>query len=184
MSPKSVAPDAHILARFPAEYSRDDTASPAAACTLLLLIVLFAAGNAAPRSVEHSPPATRPIDFQKEVRPILAGSCYECHGERKQKGGLRLDRKADALHGGDDGPVIVPGDSAASLLVRNVSGVDPDTLMPPAGKGKRLTAEQVGLLRAWIDQGRRWTAPDRSRTRRTSRTTGLTSRLSNPPCRP
>src|SRR3954447_21074364 len=135
---------------------RADTAGLATACSLLLLIGLFAGGNAAaPDPSKLPPPDTRPVDFQKDVRPILATSCYEGHGERKQKAGLRLDRKADALHGGDDGPVIVPGDGAASLLVRNVAGVDPDTLMPPAGKGKRLTPEQVGILRAWIDQGAR-----------------------------
>ncbi len=67
---------------------------------------------------------------------------------------MRLDLKALALQGGDSGPAIVSGNGAGSILVQYVAGLDPDNLMPK--KGDRLTAEQVGVLRAWIDQGARW----------------------------
>ena len=55
------------------------------------------------------------VQFATDIQPILAASCYECHGPEKQKGGLRLDQKAAALRGGDTGPLLVPGKSADSL---------------------------------------------------------------------
>ena len=74
-----------------------------------------------------------------------------------QESGLRLDLKKRALEGGDSGAVIKPGKSADSRLVLLVSGLDKETgPMPPEGKGKSLTAEQIGLIRAWIDQGANW----------------------------
>jgi mono/diheme cytochrome c family protein len=99
--------------------------------------------------------AAEPIDFGRDVRPIFARTCFSCHGPDKQRSGLRLDRKADALKGGDLGKAIVPGKSADSPLVRYVSGVDADLVMPPAPK-ERLTAAEVAVLRAWIDQGATW----------------------------
>jgi len=96
------------------------------------------------------------IDFERDIQPIFAQKCYGCHGTEKQKGGLRLDRKTDALAGGDSGKIIIAGKGAESLLIRNVSGIDPDNLMPPKGKGERLTPDQVKLLRAWIDAGATW----------------------------
>jgi hypothetical protein len=97
------------------------------------------------------------VDFTREVLPLLESRCFPCHGSQLQLHGLRLDRAADALKGGDSGtPAIVPGRSADSLLVRYVSGQDPKIVMPPAGA--RLTSEQVALLRAWIDQGAEWPA--------------------------
>jgi mono/diheme cytochrome c family protein len=98
--------------------------------------------------------ASTKIDFARDIRPIFAKNCYACHGPEKQKSGLRLDRKREALAGGDSGAAIEPGKSAESLLIELVAGDDPDKVMPP--KGDRLTAEQVGLLRAWIDQGAVW----------------------------
>lgn len=103
------------------------------------------------------PPASEvKIDFARDIKPILDKSCIRCHGPEKPKSGFRLDNKAAALKGGDDGVDIVPGESAKSALIRFVSGLDPDTTMPPEGKGDPLTKEQVGLLRAWIDQGVAW----------------------------
>ena len=102
------------------------------------------------------PAATRKVDYDRDVRPIFASSCQGCHGPKKQKGGLVLHRKAAALAGGDDGPAILPGKSAESRLIRYVAGLDEDHPMPPEGSGKPLTPEQVGLLRAWIDQGAEW----------------------------
>lgn len=102
------------------------------------------------------PPASRPVDFKGDVQALFAERCYSCHSVEKQKGGLRLDRKADALAGGDSGKVILPGKSAESVLIHNVAGLDPDNQMPPKGKGEPLTAGQIGLLRAWIDAGAPW----------------------------
>ena len=99
--------------------------------------------------------ADQPVDFARDVKPIFAKSCVSCHGAEKQKSGFRLDRKADALKGGDIGRAIVPGKAADSPLVRYVSGTDPDLAMPPDPK-KRLSAKEIALLRAWIDQGANW----------------------------
>lgn len=108
-------------------------------------------------------PATLPaaaketVDFKKHIQPIFESRCLECHDAKKHKGGIRLDRLDDLLVGGDSGkPGVIRGKSAESYLVHVVAGLDPDAAMPP--KGERLTAEQVGLLRAWIDQGAAWPA--------------------------
>ena len=93
------------------------------------------------------------VDFVKEIQPILQKSCVECHGPEKQKGKLRLDSLEAALKGGEDGKVIEPGDSAKSLLVHAVARLDEDSAMPPADKGEPLKKDQIGLIRAWIDQG-------------------------------
>ncbi|WP_435017231.1 DUF1553 domain-containing protein [Tundrisphaera sp. TA3] len=97
------------------------------------------------------------IEFDRDVRPILARSCLGCHGPGKQKGGLRLDRKASALGGGEDA-AILPGRGADSPVVRLASGLEPDRIMPPTGE--RLTPDEVGLLRTWIDQGAEWPGGD------------------------
>jgi len=99
-------------------------------------------------------PATRPADFEKDIQPIFAKHCYSCHGLDKQKGDLRLDVKEKALAGGESGAAIVAGKSAESPLIHFVAGLVEDKVMPQ--KGDRLTAEQIGLLRAWIDQGASW----------------------------
>src|SRR5258708_1371407 len=96
-----------------------------------------------------------PIDFARDIRPILEAHCLGCHGPKKQRGDLRLDLKAAAMKGGESGPVIVPGKSADSILLSRVSSNDPEMRTPSSGE--RLTAEQIKLLRAWIDQGATWT---------------------------
>ncbi len=99
--------------------------------------------------------AKGPVDFVHDIRPILQRSCYRCHGPRTQKSGYRLDVRSVAMKGGDAyAPNIIAKNGAGSPLVRFVAGVDDDVTMPP--EGKRLSAEEVGLLRAWIDQGAVW----------------------------
>ncbi len=126
--------------------------SAAAALLLWLAVPGVPARAAAPAPLP--PAAGRKVDFTRDIRPILASRCYQCHGPEKQKAELRLDTRAGGLKGGEAGPVIVPGQSARSLLVQLVVGMDPDKRMP--AKGPLLTAEQIGLLRAWIDQGAVW----------------------------
>jgi Protein of unknown function (DUF1553)/Protein of unknown function (DUF1549)/Planctomycete cytochrome C len=94
------------------------------------------------------------VDFEKDVRPILAKSCIRCHGAKKAEGGLALDSKPRALAGGDNGPAFVPGKAAESRLFRFVAGLDEETVMPP--DGDELPAAQVAVLKAWIDQGAVW----------------------------
>ncbi len=98
--------------------------------------------------------AERAVDFAREVQPILASKCYDCHGADMRKGGLRLDLKRDALMGGDDGAIFVPGKSAESLIFKKVSATDPAKRMPP--KGEPLTAQQIATLQKWIDGGAVW----------------------------
>jgi hypothetical protein len=100
------------------------------------------------------PVASRAVDFSKDIQPILSEHCYSCHGPDKQKADLRWDVKASAFKAGEHGPIIVPGKSAESRVIKLVAGLDPDTVMPP--KGERLTSGQIGLLRAWIEQGALW----------------------------
>ncbi len=102
------------------------------------------------------PAASQQIDFARDIKPIFAARCYECHGPKEAKGGLQLHRHADAVEGGDDGPVIVPGKSVESRLVRYVAHVEEGYEMPP--EGDPLSPDQIGLLRAWIDQGAKWPA--------------------------
>ncbi|MEO8367592.1 MAG: PSD1 and planctomycete cytochrome C domain-containing protein [Candidatus Solibacter sp.] len=101
------------------------------------------------------PAATAKIEFARDIEPLLAKRCYACHGPQQQMSGLRLDQNDAALKGGAAGKDIVPGKSADSRLIHRVAGVD-NKFMPPMGA--HLTAAEVGLLRAWIDQGVEWTA--------------------------
>ncbi|MDE0915974.1 MAG: PSD1 and planctomycete cytochrome C domain-containing protein [Planctomycetota bacterium] len=94
------------------------------------------------------------VDFEREIEPILAARCIKCHGPQKQKEGLRLDRSAFALRGGDSGePGIVAGDSAHSELFRRITAHELDR-MPP--EGEPLTTAQVALIKRWIDEGASW----------------------------
>ncbi|MCB1206496.1 MAG: PSD1 domain-containing protein [Verrucomicrobiae bacterium] len=96
-------------------------------------------------------PAARKIDFVKDVQPIFAESCYQCHGPKHQEAGFRLDHKPSLFAGGELGPALEKGNSGASTLIHFVAGVRPEGRMPK--KGAPLTQEQIGILRAWIDQG-------------------------------
>ena len=101
------------------------------------------------------PPAGITADFIRDVRPIFEAHCLECHGPKKQRSDYRLDVKKIAFEGGVGGaPIIVPGKSAESLMIQYVAGLDEDMTMPP--KGDPLTRDQIGVLRAWIDQGAVW----------------------------
>ena len=104
------------------------------------------------------PAATqRTVDFAADIQPLLRKNCFSCHGPEHQEGGLRLDQKKRALEGGDSGAEIVAGKSAESRLVRMIAGIDEEFgRMPPEEKGVALTPAEIGLIRAWIDQGAAW----------------------------
>jgi hypothetical protein len=100
------------------------------------------------------PAATRAVSFRQDVYPLLAARCFRCHRGPNPSSGHRLDLRAELL-GEDNGrPLVRPGASARSRLIQLVAGVAGDKVMPP--RGPRLSAAQVGLLRAWIDQGLAW----------------------------
>lgn len=125
------------------------------AVCLLFFQVLFAEAFA--QEFPHSVSAE--IRFVEDVQPILDKHCIECHGAGKQTSDLRLDLRSAILKGSGSGEVIKIGKSAESRLIEVVSGLDPDYRMPPDGNG--LTPEEIGILRAWIDQGA--SGPDDSR---------------------
>ncbi|HMJ90601.1 MAG TPA: DUF1549 domain-containing protein, partial [Candidatus Acidoferrum sp.] len=122
--------------------------------TPLFAAIVFATASLA-ADVSLPAPVPRPIDFVKDVQPILSSRCYECHGPKKQSAELRWDVKSVALNGGDHGAPIKPGKSAESLMIQLVAGLKGENSRMPA-KGEPLTAEQIGILRAWIDQGANW----------------------------
>ena len=101
-------------------------------------------------------PADRPVDFVKDIKPLFDATCVQCHAKGKIKGGFSLETRDALLKGGDSGPAVVPGKSAESRLVHLVAALDPDNVMPI--KGTKWTAEQVALVRAWVDQGVPWDA--------------------------
>ena len=110
--------------------------------TLSSLMLLTALSSAAP------------IDFSHQIVPILREHCAECHTGDKKKGGLSMNDRASLITGGEDGAVVEPGKSAKSSLIEAITSTDPDEQMPP--KGKRVPAEQVALLKQWIDEGLVW----------------------------
>jgi len=105
---------------------------------------------------ELPPPASHAVSFSKEIKPLLEARCANCHGYGRDKGDFRMDSRDTFLKGGGSGAAVVAGKSAESYLIELVMGFDPDNVMPQ--KGTKLTREQVGLLRAWIDQGVNWDA--------------------------
>ena len=102
-------------------------------------------------------PTTAEIEFfEKEVRPLLATHCYQCHSVgKKQKGGLLIDSREGLLTGGDTGPALVPGKAGESRLVHAVRYDDVDLKMPPKGK---LKDEEIAVLTKWVDAGAKWPA--------------------------
>ncbi len=99
--------------------------------------------------------AAEKIDFSREIKPILEVQCLSCHGAEKPKGSLRLDTRAAAIKGGDDGTSLVPGKPSDSpLYTTTVLPADHDDAMPP--KGPRVPKDQTEKLRLWIEQGAEW----------------------------
>ena len=120
----------------------------------LVLISLASAAPPKPVDVSKLPPPSSKADvtYTQDIQPILQKSCFECHGPKKAKGKLRLDSLAGVLKGSEDGKIVQTGDSAQSVLV-HVLALPVKKAMPPKGKGKSLSKEEIGLIRAWIDQG-------------------------------
>lgn len=120
-------------------------------CRVLLFVsIIFAAGTAQ---------AAPPVDFQREVQPILAEHCAQCHGvdAAERKSGLRLDLRASALKGGDSGEAaIVPGQPDKSGLIERITSTDPEFVMPPPKHKKPLSVKQTETLRQWIKEGARY----------------------------
>ncbi len=107
----------------------------------------------------QSAPAAKPINFNRSIRPILSDTCFACHGPdgEARLANLRLDIKdGGAFEERDGHRLIVPGDSARSVLYQRVSSKDEATRMPPANSGRTLTEKQIDLIKRWIDEGAKW----------------------------
>ncbi len=116
----------------------------------MVLVAVVAVVPAAAR-LAAADVAPKPVDYSREVQPILTANCYACHGpdagQRKAK--LRLDQRDSAIK-----KVIKPGDAGHSSFIRRISSSDPDEVMPPPDSKKdRLTAAQIDVLRRWINEG-------------------------------
>ena len=108
-------------------------------------------------------PAQTAVDYDRDVRPIFETSCIKCHGTERPKSRFSLVTRESAIKGGEHGAAVVVNDSAASPLIHYVARVVEDMEMPPEGKGDPMTPPQIGILRAWIDQGAKWSEKDSAR---------------------
>jgi mono/diheme cytochrome c family protein len=112
---------------------------------------------AVPLFGQAQPPAAP--DFQREIRPLLAENCFQCHGPdpSSRMAGLRLDLKSAALQPGKRGAALVPGSPAESLLYQRIAETRDARRMPPLSSRKSLSPAQIALLKRWIEQGAPWT---------------------------
>ena len=103
--------------------------------------------------------AKKTVSYKKDIKPLFEKSCVNCHGPKKRpKGKFRVDTRELALKGGSEGVAIIPGKSDKSPLTYDISYQVVDYEMPPEGKKDypKLNKEQIGLVRAWIDQGAKY----------------------------
>jgi ankyrin repeat protein len=119
----------------------------AAAAAILSFAPPLSAQTTAQTAAAASPVT---VDYDRDVRPILAEKCFGCHGPRQAQSGLRLDLRQNAMRGGDYGVVIVPGKSTESKLIKRLIGSEAGLQMPPTGP---LPQHEIDVLRSWIDAG-------------------------------
>jgi len=120
---------------------------------VLLTALQLATNGLSQCAAEDENEATRAVDYEREIKPLLFQKCAACHGALKQNSGLRLDAGELIRKGGDSGPTVVPGESTASSLIERVTAQDHSVRMPPEGQGEKLSESQIDLLKRWIDQG-------------------------------
>ncbi len=124
-------------------------------CRAAALLAFATVASAAPIPVTI-PQRAEPVDFAKEIYPILRKNCLACHNTTKSKANLNLESPQTMLKGGDGGPAIVAANGAESLMFKASAHLDEDSAMPPKTnkvEAVALTSEQLGLLKSWIDQG-------------------------------
>ena len=132
--------------------------------TTKTLILTFALSTftlatfAAEPDISKLPPASKKagVTFDADIKPIIEKSCLKCHSGEKPKGKFRVDTRENILKGADGEKVLEAGNSAKSKMIHSVADLVADEEMPPLDKRDKypaLTKDQIGLLRAWIDQG-------------------------------
>ncbi len=97
-------------------------------------------------------PGRRAVDYTRDIKPVLSKRCYACHGALQQRAGLRLDTASLMKKGGDSGAAVEPGSSGESLIIDAITGAQ-GWRMPPESEGSPLSADEIGRIKAWIDQG-------------------------------
>src|SRR5688572_17596081 len=102
--------------------------------------------------------AEKEVNFARDIRPILSDTCYHCHGpdEATREAELRLDTREGLFRTDGDVTVVSPSHPEASELIRRIVSDDPDEKMPPPDSQRSLTAEQINLLRSWVESGAAW----------------------------
>src|SRR5262245_26881757 len=119
---------------------------------IALWLIALCCVNALAPAVGEAADSSPKIDFERDVRPLLAGHCVKCHGPEKQQGGVRLDQRATQLRPADSGSrPVVPGRPGESEMIRRLEAADPSERMPP--NAEPLKGEQIAVLRLWIEQG-------------------------------
>jgi hypothetical protein len=127
--------------------------------TLLASLLILSAAEKKKPDLSKLPPAANKKDltYDKDIKPLLENSCLKCHGPEKPKSKYRVDSREALIKGGEsEEAAVVPGKSDQSPIVHYVSDLVEDMEMPPTEKRDKyppMTKEQIGILRAWIDQG-------------------------------
>jgi mono/diheme cytochrome c family protein len=124
--------------------------------TTIALTTVFGLVFAASAQDAKLPPASTKtgVTYATDIKPIFDASCIRCHGEKRPGDGIVLTTLDSVLKGGKDGKILTVGDSARSDLILSVAHIgDPMSFMPRGRNATPLTPEQIGLIRAWIDQG-------------------------------
>jgi hypothetical protein len=96
------------------------------------------------------------VTYDKDIKPLVEASCLKCHSGEKPKGKYSMENVAAVIKGGGEGAAVVPGNSAKSAIVHYAADLVADMEMPPTDKREKYpawTKDQIGLVRAWIDQG-------------------------------
>ena len=98
------------------------------------------------------------IDFSRDIRPILADTCYQCHGpdEQTRETDFRLDLQDDVLKDHGSGPLVIPGKPQESVLLQRLLTTNVEQRMPPVDADRQLSSDQIELIRKWIEQGAHW----------------------------
>ncbi len=127
-------------------------APPLLAVALATTLATLARGG----NETSAPPAapSQPVDFERDVWPLLEASCHHCHGPEEQQARLRLDARAIVMAGGNSGPAVVPGDADASLLVQRLIGHGTEVRMP--SDADPLEEAEIAVIRRWVEQGADW----------------------------
>jgi hypothetical protein len=131
--------------------------------TMAFAVLLVSAAGPRGQTVTNPGPgasraADEPVEFNRDIRPILSDKCFTCHGPDKERrlSKVRFDIEAEAKQDLGGRFAIVPGDPAKSEMIRRITAAEPARRMPPASSGRTLTSNDIQLIQKWIEQGAKW----------------------------